>query len=164
MRDAISIPTAPTNHPICSEGFSGFARRQKAAIRNEPQGWHQGARRSKPRHACPQAVSGNDGPSLISPRFANPTATRTATGESSESQIPTHVSDLLGEEFLARFPCASGAPDTEPCVSGYACNQAAIRAFAICPAYPATYTARAQEFQPPCAAFRLDCHSGFDLR
>jgi hypothetical protein len=21
-----------------------------------------------------------------------------------------------------------------------------------------------QEFQPPCAAFRLDCHSGFDLR
>jgi hypothetical protein len=30
---AISIPAAPTNHPICSEELSDFARRQKAAIR-----------------------------------------------------------------------------------------------------------------------------------
>jgi hypothetical protein len=30
-----SIPTAPTNHPICLEHLSNFARRQKAAIRNK---------------------------------------------------------------------------------------------------------------------------------
>ena len=30
-----SIPTAPTNHPICLEHRSDFARRQKAAIRNK---------------------------------------------------------------------------------------------------------------------------------
>jgi hypothetical protein len=30
---SFSIPTAPTNHPICFEYFSSFARRQKAAIR-----------------------------------------------------------------------------------------------------------------------------------
>ena len=30
-----SIPTAPTNHPICLEHLSDFARRQKAAIRNK---------------------------------------------------------------------------------------------------------------------------------
>ena len=28
-----SIPTAPTNHPMCSEQLIDFARRQKAAIR-----------------------------------------------------------------------------------------------------------------------------------
>jgi len=31
----ISIPTALTNHPICFEQSSSFARRQKAAIRNK---------------------------------------------------------------------------------------------------------------------------------
>ncbi len=30
---ANSMPTAPTNHPICSERFSDLSRRQKAAIR-----------------------------------------------------------------------------------------------------------------------------------
>jgi hypothetical protein len=32
----VFIPTAPTNHPICSERFRDFARRQKAAMRNNP--------------------------------------------------------------------------------------------------------------------------------
>jgi hypothetical protein len=35
VRGSCSIPTAATNHPICLERFSDFARRQKAAVRNK---------------------------------------------------------------------------------------------------------------------------------
>src|SRR5882762_703319 len=40
-RVAGSIPTAPTNHPFSQQQLRDLSRRQEAAIRTEPHGWHR---------------------------------------------------------------------------------------------------------------------------